>query len=171
MDGQIIAASPAQNIWHELHPDILQSQKSAGETPFQNNENLSWREELVRGLVKYAHNIRIDGREMGTLFLGPVFHAQPGEDVIRQLAHELDFDEPIDLEKVKRVPVVTEEQAQSYVEFLVQLIQGMAKKGLGEKQNCKVLMMGWNLALWREQKNCRRQMKLCRRVNSVSGLR
>jgi signal transduction histidine kinase/PAS domain-containing protein len=71
---------------------------------------------------------------MGTLFLGPVFHAQPGEDVIRQLAHELDFDEPIDLEKVKRVPVVTEEQAQSYVEFLVQLIQGMAKKGLGEKR-------------------------------------
>ena len=134
MDGQIIAASPAQNIWHELHPDILQSKKSAGETPFQNNENLSWREELVRGLVKYAHNIRIDGREMGTLFLGPVFHAQPGEDVIRQLAHELDFDEPIDLEKVKRVPVVTEEQAQSYVEFLVQLIQGMAKKGLGEKR-------------------------------------
>jgi len=134
MDGQIIAASPAQNIWHELHPDILQSKKSAGETSFQNNENLSWREELVRGLVKYAHNIRIDGREMGTLFLGPVFHAQPGEDVIRQLAHELDFDEPIDLEKVKRVPVVTEEQAQSYVEFLVQLIQGMAKKGLGEKR-------------------------------------
>ena len=134
MDGQIIAASPAQNIWHELHPDILQSKKSAGETPFQNNENLSWREELVRGLVKYAHNIRIDGREMGTLFLGPVFHAQPGEDVIRQLAHELDFDEPIDLEKVKRVPVVTEEQAQSYVEFLVQLIQGMARKGLGEKR-------------------------------------
>ena len=134
MDGQIIAASPAQNIWHELHPDILQSKKSAGETSFQNNENLSWREELVRGLVKYAHNIRIDGREMGTLFLGPVFHAQPGEDVIRQLAHELDFDEPIDLEKVKRVPVVTEEQAQSYVEFLVQLIQGMAKTGLGEKR-------------------------------------
>ena len=134
MDGQIIAASPAQNIWHELHPDSLQSKKSAGETPFQNNENLSWREELVRGLVKYAHNIRIDGREMGTLFLGPVFHAQPGEDVIRQLAHELDFDEPIDLEKVKRVPVVTEEQAQSYVEFLVQLIQGMARKGLGEKR-------------------------------------
>src|SRR5688572_15139019 len=132
MDGQIIAASPAQNIWHELHPDILQSKKSAGETSFQNNENLSWREELVRGLVKYAHNIRIDGWEMGTLFLGPVFHAQPGEDVIRQLAHELDFDEPIDLEKVKRVPVVTEEQAQSYVEFLVQLIQSMAAKGLKE---------------------------------------
>ena len=134
IDGQIIAASPAQNIWHELDPDILQSKKSAGETSFQSNENLSWREELVRGLVKYAHNIRLDGREMGTLFLGPVFHAQPGEDVIRQLAHELGFDEPIDLEKVKRVPVVTEEQAQGYVEFLVQLIQGMAKKGLGEKR-------------------------------------
>ena len=126
VDGQIIVASLSRNMWHEFHPDILLSRQS--------NEKSSWRDEPIRGFFQYARTIRVEDWEIGTLFLGPVFHTQPDEEIIRQLAQEFDFDQTTELEKVKRVPIVTEEQAQGYVEFLVQLIQGMAKMGLNQKR-------------------------------------
>ena len=124
MDGQIIVASSSRNMWHEIHPDTLRSSQS--------NEKSSWHDELISGLFQYARAIRVEGQEIGTIFLGPILHTQPDEEIIRQLAQEFDFDQTTDLEKVKRVPIATEEQAQSYVEFLVQLIQRMAEKGLNE---------------------------------------
>lgn len=134
VDGQIIVASPAQNMWHEFHPDVFRFRKSDGKISFQKNENSLWRDEPIRGLFQYARAIHLEDREIGTLFLGPVFHTQPGENVIRQLAQELSLDETAFLENVKKVPIVTEKQAQSYVEFLVQLIQDRAKMRLNENR-------------------------------------
>ena len=137
MDGQIIVASSSQNMWHKLHLNVLrfnQGPQSNTEHFSPNTEKSSKREEPIRGLFKYAQNIHIDDREMGTLFLGPVFHTQPDEDTFHQLVQEIGFDKTAYLEKLKRLPIVNEEQAQNYVEFLVQLIQDMARKGLDEKR-------------------------------------
>jgi signal transduction histidine kinase len=134
MDGQIIVASSARSMWRELHPDTLQSRQSAGKILFQNRERSTPRDELLKGLFQYARAIHVEGRQVGTILLGPVFHAQPDEDTFRRLAQEFGFDETAFLEKVKRVPIVTEDQAQSYIEFLVQLTQSLANKGLEEKR-------------------------------------
>ena len=137
MDGQIIVASSGQNIWHDFPQDTLQSKQSwqnGDQISFQSDEKSSRRNELISGLFKYVHAIRVESRDIGTLFLGPVFHAPPQNDVIRQLAQKFGFDETAFLENVKRVPIVTEEQVQSYLEFLVQIIQRLAEKGLNEKR-------------------------------------
>jgi signal transduction histidine kinase/ligand-binding sensor protein len=134
IDGEIIVASPSRNLWRELHPDSIRSRQSAGETSFQVDEKSIQRDEPITGLFQYARAIRVEDREIGSLFLGPVFHAQPDQETFRQVARRFGFDETAYFEKVKRVPNVTEEQAQGYVEFLVQVIEGMTKKGLDEKR-------------------------------------
>jgi nitrate/nitrite-specific signal transduction histidine kinase len=132
MDGQIIVASSSRNMWHEFHLGTLQSSQSAGEISFESNKKSLWHDKPIGGLFQYARAIRIEDREIGTLFLGPVLHAQPDEDTFRQLVQEFGFEETAYLVKLKRVPIVTEEQAQSYVEFLVQFVQRMAEKDLNE---------------------------------------
>jgi two-component sensor histidine kinase/PAS domain-containing protein len=133
MDGEIIVASSSRNMWHEFHPESSQSIQSAGATSFQGNEKSTRRDELLNGLIQYSRAIRVEDRELGTLFLGPVFDTQPDDETFRQLAKKFGLDEKVYLDKVKRVPVVSEDQAQSYVEFLVPLIQSLAKRGLEEK--------------------------------------
>jgi signal transduction histidine kinase len=134
VDGEIIVASPSRNLWRELHPDSIQSRQGAGGTSFHFNEKSTQRDEPIKGLFQYARAIRVEEREIGTLILGPVFHAQPDQETFRQLAQRFGFDETAYFEKVKRVPIATEEQAQGYVEFLVQVVEGMTKKGLDEKR-------------------------------------
>jgi signal transduction histidine kinase/PAS domain-containing protein len=124
MDGQIIAASSSQNMWHEFHPDTLLSR--------QHHEKSSRRDEPIKGLFQYARAIRIEDREIGIIFLGPVLHAHPDKDTLRQLVQKFGFDETAYLEKLNRVPIVTDEQAQSYVEFLVQFVQRIAENGFNE---------------------------------------
>jgi nitrate/nitrite-specific signal transduction histidine kinase len=132
VDGQIIVASSGRNVWHEFHPDTLRSSQSAAEISFEGNKKSSWYNEPIMGLFQYARAIRIEDREIGTLFLGPVLHAQPDEDILRQLVQEFGFEETAYLVKLKRVPIVSEEQAQSYVDFLMHFVQRMAEKALNE---------------------------------------
>src|SRR5688572_25100539 len=118
MDGEIIVASSSRKMWHEFHPDFIQTRQ---------------RDDPLSGLIQYSRAIRVEDRELGTLFLGPVFHTQPDDETFRQLAQKFGLAETVYSDKVKRVPVVPEDQAQSYVEFLVLLIQSVAKRGIDEK--------------------------------------
>ena len=132
-DGEIIVASSSRNLWHEVYPKALQSRQRAVEIPFQSNQKSTQRDEPLSGLFQYSRAIRIEGEEVGTLLLGPVFHSQPDEETFRQLVQEFGFHETAVPENVRRLRNVTEEQSRSYVEFLVHLIQRMAKQGLDEK--------------------------------------
>ena len=133
MDGEIIVASSSRKMWHEFHPDFIQTRQRAGETSLDGNEKSAQRDDPLSGLIQYSRAIRVEDRELGTLFLGPVFHTQPDDETFRQLTQKFGLDEKRYLVKVKSMPVVTEDQAQSYVEFLVLLLQSMAKRGLDEK--------------------------------------
>ena len=44
MDGEIIVASSGRNMWHEFHPDFIQTRQNAGENSFQDNEKSIGRE-------------------------------------------------------------------------------------------------------------------------------
>jgi signal transduction histidine kinase/ligand-binding sensor protein len=135
LDGQVIVTSSGQNRWPELHEPLFRSKQnphSDTESLFPSKEKLSKRSEPIEGLFQYSQEIRVQDREMGLLFLGPVLHAQPDENAIRHLAHELVSDETTFLEEVKRTPVVSPEQAQGYVEFLVEVIELVSEKRLSE---------------------------------------
>lgn len=86
--------------------------------------------DLPGELFRYARAIHIEGQDIATLSLGPILHAQPGEDRFRLLAQESGFNEATFREAVRDLPVVTEEQAQRHLEMLVLFIQLLADKGL-----------------------------------------
>ena len=131
MDGEIIVASSGRNSWHEFHPDFIQTRQRVGETSLDGDEKSAQRDDPLSGPIQYSRAIRVEDRELGTLFLGPVFHTQPEDETFRQLAQKFGLDEKSDT--VNRLPVVSEDQAQSYIEFLVPLIQSLAKRELDEK--------------------------------------
>lgn len=135
LDGQVIVASSDQNRWRELHAPPMQSKQipySDKKSISPNKAKVSRRSEPIKGLFKYSQEIRVQGRELGTLSLGPVLHAQPDENAFHQLAPEFDAVEVTFLDAIKSAPIVTQEQAQEYVEFLVDLIEQKTEKGLSE---------------------------------------
>src|SRR5688572_161812 len=71
MDGEIIVASSSRSMWHEFHPDSIQTRQRAGETSLHGNEKSAQRDDLLSGLIQYSRAIRVEDRELGTLFLGP----------------------------------------------------------------------------------------------------
>jgi signal transduction histidine kinase len=134
MDGEIIVASSSRSLWHEFPPETLPARQRAGENTFHShsNEETTQRDEPFGGLLQYSRVIRLEDGEIGTLVLGPVFHTQPLEATFHQLAQEFGFEATKYLEALQRLPILTAEQAQSYAEFLVQVLQRMAEKGLNE---------------------------------------
>ena len=118
MGGQILAVSSRQNMQRGVYPHSLLSRRN----PHNERGSLTSSEEKSsepgeshEELFTYSQGIRMEGEDVGILALGPFFHTQPAG-----------------LEQIRRIPVVTEEQAQGYVEFLVQLIERMVQNKLNE---------------------------------------
>jgi signal transduction histidine kinase len=132
MDGEIVVSSSGWSLWHEFHPETLQARQHVGEISFQSNEKSTQRAEPFSRLFQYSRVIRMEDWGIGTLVLGPLFRAPPNEAALRQLMQDSGLAETKYLEALKRLPSLTQEQAQSYAEFLVQALQSMAEKRLSE---------------------------------------
>lgn len=143
LESQVIIASAGRNICAEFQPDIAQfSQwrwRNEEEIFSQNNERSLRRYERLSDLFEYARAIQIEGRDIAALFLGPVLHTPPDEDRLRVLAEESGLNEGAYLEAVRGVPIVSEEQAEATVEFLIHLVQRLAEKGLDELRLTEML--------------------------------
>jgi len=129
LDGRIIVSSSTENLLEEFHQFVQNRQQREEQILSQNNENLLRRYEYSGKLFQYAQVIRVKDRDMATLIVGPVFHESLNELAFHELVQKSGFDEISSLARGKQVPVVTEEQAQSYVRFLIQAIQHTAEKG------------------------------------------
>ena len=130
LDNQMLVASSAEDITEE----IQQLRQTQGHDEVQ-TDSYRHGQPLRRyaysgGLFKYAQTLRIERREIATLMLGPVFHEFPAEETFHTWVRESGFGETASLARVKQVPVVTEEQLQGHVQFLIQTLQHMAEKGL-----------------------------------------
>lgn len=135
LDGRVIVAASDQTRWHKLHETPIppkQKLHSDGESHFPSEAKSSRQGKPLQVPFKYSNEIRVEDREIGKLVLGPVLHTRPDENAVRQMAQLFDSDETTFLEEVKTVPILTQEQAQGYVEFLVELIEHMAEKRWGE---------------------------------------
>lgn len=143
LESQIIVASVGRNICDGFHGDIHRSRqrlwRSEEESFSQVNEKSPKRYECLDGLFEYACAIRVEGRYFATLILGPIFHAPPDEDKFRLLAQERGYDEAAYLKAVRGMPIITEEQAEDYLELLIQVIKRLAEKGLNEQRSTETL--------------------------------
>jgi len=133
INSQIIVVSPGHDncddFIHQARPFTWQSEE---DIRFQVNKESSKRYSLLGVFFKYARDIRVENQHIATLILGPVFHEPLDGDRFRLPAQEDGFDEAAYLKAVRGAPIVSDGQAESYVAFLILLVQRLAEKGLNE---------------------------------------
>ncbi|HWP97874.1 MAG TPA: PAS domain S-box protein [Syntrophomonadaceae bacterium] len=84
----------------------------------------------LNGLMDYATPIVVDGRHLGTIFMGQLFHEPPDEEYFRCQAREFGFDEKAYLEALRKVNIVPENRIKPIMNFYAKLGQVLAKMGL-----------------------------------------
>ncbi|MDD2686741.1 MAG: diguanylate cyclase [Gallionella sp.] len=82
------------------------------------------------GLMDYATPVVIEGRQLVTLFLGPVLHAAPDMERFRAQAAQLGFDEASYLKSIEAIAVVDKKRLNDLMGVMVELAQMLAASGL-----------------------------------------
>ena len=129
LDSQTVVATSSREM-HEGLPELSQSQGVKQQILLSRDKKQLRRYEYPGRLFRYAGAIQAENQEIATLLLGPVFQEGPNEETFRQLAQEFDLGGTDPLKAVRRVPVITEDQVFSYMEFLSQVLQRKVEKGV-----------------------------------------
>ena len=141
LDDQIIVASSAEDITEEIQQFRLSQWHDEVQIDSDNTDTPLGQRRSFGGLFEYAQTLRIDNREIATFILGPVRHSLPDEDTFHQLVRESDFDGAASLARAKQVPVVSEQQAHKYLQFLIQTLQYTAEKTLDQLRHRDALLV------------------------------
>jgi PAS domain S-box-containing protein len=134
-DGNILTATAWQDVCTRFH---RQNQECAQECVNSDQYILSHLTEAQpvvsyrcpRGLMNNATPIIIDGVHYGSFLTGQFFMESPDLEFFRQQAQRYGFDEQDYLEAVRRVPVWTHAQLNSYLVFIQGLIDVISSVGL-----------------------------------------
>ena len=134
-DGRVLTATAWQDIctkFHRENPECLahciESDKYILDHLDEANPAVTYR--CPHGLVDNAAPIIIDGVHYGNFFTGQFFLEQPDLDFFRAQAARYGFDEETYLEAVRKVPVWSREQLNSYLFFIKGLIAIISENGL-----------------------------------------
>jgi len=134
-DGNILTATAWQDICTQFHRknkdcerDCLHSDQYILSHLHEANPAVSYR--CPRGLVDNATPIIIDGIHYGNFFTGQFFLEKPDLEFFRAQAMQFGFDEETYLKAVKKVPIWTQEQLNSYLFFIKGLIAVISESGL-----------------------------------------
>jgi PAS domain S-box-containing protein len=132
--GEIITQSgwvDACAKFHRVDPDTSKLCKES---------NLELMEELrdskvaggqcKNGLYDYATPIIIEGEQLATLFLGQVHNAPPDLEFFRKHAKQYGFDEEAYIEAIRAAPIVSRQQMEAHLEYIVEMAQMLAVNGL-----------------------------------------
>lgn len=126
-DAKIFSNSQWINAWIEQR-DWQKKEK----VPPPASDRPMIRYEHASGLFKYVCPIRIGHQDIATLHLGPVAHTTVNESKLRQWAHASGSDEAAYTEIIRHAPLVTQRQTKDAIEFIIQLTQLLAEKGLND---------------------------------------
>jgi PAS domain S-box-containing protein len=134
-DGRILTATAWQEIcteFHRKHPECekecVKSDQYIIDHIHEANPAVSYR--CPHGLIDNATPIVIEGVHYGNFFTGQFFLEPPDLDLFRAQAKRYGFDEAAYLEAVRKVPVWSREQLESYLFFIKGLIEVIAAIGL-----------------------------------------
>jgi len=139
-DGKVLTATAWQDICTKFHRQNSESEKECIKSDqyiadhlHEANPAVSYR--CPHGLVDNATPIIIEGVHYGNYFTGQFFLEPPDLNFFRAQAKKYGFDEDAYIEAVKKVPIWTQEQLDSYLFFikgLIEVIAGIGLKNLKE---------------------------------------
>lgn len=86
------------------------------------------------GLVEGATPIYIDGKHVGSIFVGQFFFDPPDLDFFRTQAKKYGFDEDAYIEAVKKVPILSAEEVEHNLAFLRKFTEIIGEMGLTQKK-------------------------------------
>jgi PAS domain S-box-containing protein len=134
-DGNILTATAWQEIctrFHRKNKDAerrcIQSDQYIKDHIHEASPGLTY--QCPHGLVDNATPIVIDGVHYGSFFTGQFFFEKPDLAFFRSQAAKYGFDEAPYLNAVKKVPVWSREQLESYQFFIKGLIEVIAESGI-----------------------------------------
>jgi two-component system, cell cycle sensor histidine kinase and response regulator CckA len=138
MDGEILTGSGWQRIctdFHRKHPDVerqcIESDTAIREGLADGRPYVIYR--CPQGLVDASSPVVIEGEHLANVFCGQVF-LEPGdlntERFFKEQAARLGFDDAEYMAAFREVPVFTEDQFRSALEFLSGLAALLATSGL-----------------------------------------
>ena len=134
-DGNILTATAWQDICTQFHRKNKESEQYCIKSDQYILSHLHEAKPAVsyhcpHGLVDNATPIIIDGVHYGNFFTGQFFMEKPDMEFFKAQARKYGFDEDAYLEAVKKVPIWTEEQLNSYLFFIKGLITVISESGL-----------------------------------------
>jgi len=134
-DGNILTATAWQDICTQFHrknkdceKDCIKSDQYILNHLHEANPAVTYR--CPRGLVDNATPIIIEGIHYGNFFTGQFFLEKPKVEFFREQAKQYGFDEAAYLAALKKVPIWTQEQLNSYLFFIKGLIAIISESGL-----------------------------------------
>jgi len=140
-EGNVLTATAWQDVCTQFYRKNGKAQKECIKSDAYINEHISEANPAVsykcpHGLVDNATPIIIGGVHYGSFFTGQFFLEKPDLEFYREQAKHYGFDEAAFLSAVKKVPVWSEEQLNSYLFFikgLLSIISESALKNFNEK--------------------------------------
>ena len=141
-DGTILTATAWQDVctgFHRVHPEC---EAECRESDRYLERHLDEADPAIiyrcpRGLVDAATPILVGGEHLGSVFVGQLFLEPPDLDAFRAQAARFGFDEPVYLEAVRRVPLLTQAQLDRYLAVLrrfAEILGGMALERVKERE-------------------------------------
>ena len=134
-DGHILTATAWQDVctkFHRRNPECekecIKSDQYIASHLHEANPAVSYR--CPHGLIDNATPIIIEGVHYGNFFTGQFFLKPPDLNFFKAQAIRYGFDEEAYIEAVKKVPIWTQEQLNSYLFFIRGLIEVIAGIGL-----------------------------------------
>ena len=141
-EGKVLTAVAWQDIctkFHRTNPiselECVKSDKYILEHLHEANPAVSYR--CPHGLIDNAIPIIIDGIHLGNFFTGQFFTEKPNISFFKKQAEKYGFDLKEYLKAVKKVPVWSEKQRKSYLDFIksfIEIIEGSAQNRLKDIQ-------------------------------------
>jgi PAS domain S-box-containing protein len=142
-EGVILVATAWQDICTKFHrqnkeceKECIKSDQYILEHLAEANPAVSYR--CPHGLIDNAMPIIVDGQHLGSFFTGQFFLEQPDLEFFREQAGKYGFDEDAYLEAVKKVPIWSLEQLDSYLFFIKEMIGVLSSVGLKNLKSIEV---------------------------------
>ncbi|MBN2418079.1 MAG: PAS domain S-box protein [Deltaproteobacteria bacterium] len=149
-DGNILTATAWQDICTNFHRKnrecekaCIQSDKYILEHLDEANPSITYH--CPHGLVDNAIPILIDGIHYGNFFTGQFFMEKPDMAFFKNQAGRYGFSEELYLDAVKKVPICSREQLESFLTFfkgLVDIVSEIGAKNLIETKTRKQIQEG-----------------------------
>ena len=122
-DGNILTATAWQDICTKFHRQNKESEKECIKSDQYIVSHLAEANPAAsyccpHGLIDNATPIIIEGEHLGNFFTGQFFLEKPDLEFFKKQAVKYGFDQEAYLEAVRRVPIWTKEQLNSYLFFI-----------------------------------------------------